>query len=423
MSFFKSPKRDFLILMTKFSSIPKAISALKNGKMLIIVDDPSRENQGDIFFPAQTATTENINFLISECRGLVCAPVSYEYAERLNLPLMLPLSANSESTCVNFTLSVDAKNVSDYGISAADRSLTLRQLANPQSKSSDFVRPGHIFPLIANDDGVIGRPGHTEAAVELCKLAGFNPCGVICEILNNKGAPARMPGLIKMAEKYDLPIITIADLIIHQKEQSYRPKKSQSIWTQTANASLPTEYGDFKISVYASLMDSQEHTLLTAGDIKQGPVLTRIHSKCFTGDTLLSKRCDCHAQLELSMRLIQQKGSGAIVYLDQEGRSIGFSNKIKAYALQEQGMDTVEANEALGFLPDERDYQVAAEILKDAGIKSIDLLTNNLDKQIQLEAYGVHIAERIPLETVPNIINKPYLAIKKKRMGHQLSEV
>ena len=394
------------------STIEEAIEAIKNGRMIIVVDDPGRENQGDIFFPAQLATPENVNFLISECRGLVCAPLSYDYAKRFDLPLMVAPSANSESTCVNFTVSVDARNVTDFGISASDRALSLRALADEKTSSTDLVRPGHIFPLIANDGGILARQGHTEAAVELCELAGFNPCGVICEILEKGGQPARMPSLEKFAAKHSLPIVTIADLVKYQKTLS-----------KTIEASLPTEYGQFQISVYTSLLDNREHVLLTCGDISKGPVLTRVHSKCLTGDTFLSLRCDCHGQLEQSMKLIQEEGQGAIVYLDQEGRGIGLPSKIHAYGLQEQGMDTAQSNEALGFLADSRSYIAAADILKDAGITSINLLSNNPEKQKQLKAQGIKVVKRIPLETIPHELNRAYLLTKKHKMGHRLTGV
>lgn len=405
------------------TNIRSAIKAIQAGKMIIIVDDPGRENQGDVFFPAQAATAENINFLINECRGLVCAPLSYGYGKRLNLPLMVPPAANSESTCVNFTVSVDAQNVADFGISAADRAITLNLLADERTVASDIVRPGHIFPLIAKEGGILERPGHTEAAVDLCKLAGFNPCGVICEILDADGSPSRIPALRKFAAKHGLPIIAIADLVDYQKSQPKSALPAAPAYSKSASASLPTEYGLFQMAVYASLFDNREHVLLTYGDISKGPVLTRLHSKCLTGDTFLSLRCDCHAQLDQSMKLIQEHGAGVIVYLDQEGRGIGLSSKIQAYSLQEKGLDTVESNEQLGFSADLREYSAAAQILRDAGIQQINLLTNNPDKQKQLEKLGIKIVNQVPLETLPNDTNRSYLSAKKNKMGHRLSGV
>ncbi len=410
-------------MTTEFSTIKEAIRAVRGGSMIIIIDDPGRENQGDIFFPAQAATTENVNFLISECRGLVCAPLSYEYAKRLDLQLMIPPADNSESTCVNFTVSVDATDVTDFGISASDRALTLRSLGDNQSLSSDLVRPGHIFPLIANEGGIQARQGHTEAAVEMSVLAGFSPAGVICEILDADGRPSRLSSLCRFARKYNLPIITIADLVEYQKAHVKNEETETTAMTKAAEATLPTAYGTFQISAYTSFLDDREHVLLTCGDISRGPVLTRVHSKCFTGDTLLSLKCDCYDQLDRSMKLIQEIGHGVIVYLDQEGRGIGLINKLRAYVLQDQGMDTAQSNEALGFLPDLRDYKAAADILKNVGVTNIELLTNNPEKERQLSANGIKIAKRIPLEIAPNTVNKTYLQTKKLKMGHHLTKI
>lgn len=409
--------------MNTFYPIKKALEEIKRGKMAIIVDDPSRENQGDLFFPAETVTAQKINFMMKECRGLICVPLTQEYAVRLDLPLMVRSEANTEQTKVNFTISVDAKSVTSFGISAHDRAKTVKAISTPTEKPADFVRPGHVFPLVASSGGILKRQGHTEAAVELCFLTGFTPCGVICEILDDHGEPAKLPILIDFAKKFSLPIVSIADLLQYRKN---KPKvnipKQQSVM-KISSSSLPTKYGVFQLSIYKSLDDSREHAVLHLSNGLKKPILTRIHSQCLTGDTFQSLRCDCHEQLHQSIRMVQEKGEGVIIYLNQEGRGIGLANKIKSYALQEKGYDTVEANHMLGFPADARTYGIAVEILKDLGISEIDLLTNNPEKERQLSQFGIHIRKTIPLETQPNGINKAYLVTKRNKLGHRLSVI
>ncbi len=409
--------------MSTFATIPQAIEELRKGNMLIVVDSPNRENQADIIFPAELVTEEKITFLMNVCKGFICVPLTMKKAAQLDLPLMVSKQNNTETTGVNFTITVDAKNVTDFGISAADRCKTIRYLADDNTKPSDLVRPGHMFPLLAAENGLKERQGHTEATVTMCELAGFSSCGVLCEILNNDGTVAQPADLQKFAETYRIKMISITDLVTYVQKN----KKSILEITQTvikkASSTLPTQYGQFTLTVYTSFIDNREHVVLTMGDVHNQPVLTRIHSQCLTGDTLASLRCDCGEQLHESMKRIQQQGKGIILYLNQEGRGIGLSNKIKAYALQDKGLDTVEANTQLGFAPDMRDYKIAADILQDLGIKKIQLLTNNPDKQNQLTQYGIEIIKRIPIEITPNDINKKYLMTKKNKFGHQLDQV
>ncbi len=411
--------------MNIFSSMPEAINDIQNGKMLVIVDDPGRENQGDLYFPAATVDAHKINVMIRDCRGILCAPLSSELALQLELPLMVEPILNTEKHGCNFMVSVDATNVTACGISAEDRAETIRKLINPQSAPNDLVRPGHVYPLLAHDGGILERAGHTEAAVELSRLAGFPAAGVICEILNDDGEPADMNELTQFAQQHDVRIITIADLIAYQQKNVPAGRKRGKTIYSTAHSSLPTEYGEFEIYVYKSIVDNREHIALVLDTDKNNdePMLTRVHSKCFTGDTLSSLRCDCNAQLHLSMEVIQKEGRGVIVYLNQEGRGIGLSNKIKAYALQEQGYDTVEANHMLGLPIDARDYGVAADILDALGIKSIDLLTNNPEKEQQLATYGITIHSSVPLESQPNDTNRGYLKTKKHKLGHRLTTI
>jgi 3,4-dihydroxy 2-butanone 4-phosphate synthase/GTP cyclohydrolase II len=411
--------------MNAISTIPEAIKSIRNGDMLIIVDDPGRENQGDLFFPAATVSAEKINTMIRDCRGILCAPVSREIARKFSLALMVEPSKNTEKHGCNFTVSVDSKNVTSFGISAKDRAMTISVLIDPLAKSSDLVRPGHVYPLLANDDGILGRAGHTEAAVDLAQLAGFPACGVICEILNDAGDPASMPELFEFAKQHSIAMISIADLIAYQNKHSSHEQVRGKIVTEVAQSMLPTSHGEFEIHVFTSIIDNREHVALLLKDdtVMSKPMLTRVHSKCFTGDTLSSLKCDCNAQLHLSMEVIQKNGSGLIIYLNQEGRGIGLANKIKAYALQEQGYDTVEANHMLGLPTDLRDYAIAADILDELGIASIDLLTNNPKKEEQLAAYGITIHSTVPLEAQPNAINRSYLKTKKNKLGHRLTRI
>ncbi len=404
-----------------FSSIPTAIEELKKGNMLIVVDDPTRENQGDVIFPAETVTQEKVNFLMKECRGMFCVPMAKERATRLDIAPMVPLTQNTEKLQCNFGVTVDAKNVTSFGISAHDRMLTVQTLTNASSKSSDLVRPGHVSPLLAVDGGVAERAGHTEATVDLARLAGFAPVGVLSEIINDQGHVANAHDLQAFSQKHNIQMITIPDLIAYIKVHPLPPLMQPDI-VRVTQATLPTKYGIFQIVMYKSLSNNQEHTILTMGEIQIQPVQVRIHSQCFTGDTLFSLRCDCREQLEKSMEIIGKTG-GVLVYLNQEGRGIGLTNKIKAYALQDKGLDTVQANESLGFAPDGRDYKIATDILKDLGITEIKLLTNNPNKIEQLTEYGIHVIERIPLEITPNQFNKNYLETKKHKLHHQLTEV
>ncbi len=411
--------------MNVFCTVEQAIKETKQGNMLIVVDDPSRENQGDLFFPAERADTQKVNFMIQACRGLVCVSITSEQSLHLDVSPMVEPGLNTESTGVNFAVSVNAKTVTAFGISASDRAKTIRTIVDKSTKPDDLVRPGHVFPLLAKDGGVLERAGHTEASSELAELAGFAPCGVICEILNDDGEPSVGIELIDFAKKHDFKIVSIADVIKYRQAHPKSKVTKGKVVRQVAASALPTEYGEFQLSIYRSVTDNREHSvlLLNNDSSSKEPMLTRIHSQCLTGDTFASLRCDCQAQLHMSMAAIQAEGRGVLIYLDQEGRGIGLGNKIKAYALQDKGFDTAEANQALGFPDDARTYEVAAQILNDLGIREIDLLTNNPNKEEQLTDLGISINRSIPLETPPHTGNTKYLSTKKLKFGHRLTGI
>lgn len=394
------------------NNISSALKELKAGKMIIVIDDEDRENEGDLIMAADFVTPDAINFMAKEGRGLICVPIEEELAYRLNFH---PMVTNADGNC-NFTVSVDAKDGITTGISAAERANTIKKITESKSTANDFIRPGHIFPLMAKQGGVLVRAGHTEASVDLMKQANLSPIGVICEIMNDNGTMARLPDLKKFAKKHNLQIITIKDLI------NYRSKNEKLI-TKEAESNLSTGYGKFKLHVYKSKIDLKEHVALTLGNIKKGNTLVRVHSECLTGDIFGSKHCDCGEQLDKSLEIIAKNGSGVLLYMKQEGRGIGLANKIKAYKLQEQGLDTVEANHQLGFKGDLRDYGIGAQILADLGVKEIELLTNNPKKVIGLEGYGLNISKRVPIEIKPNKVNLKYLEVKKNKMGHLLKNI
>ena len=398
----------------KFDSIENIIGDIQKGRMVIVVDDPSRENEGDLIFSAGHVTPEKINFMAKFGRGLICVPMADDAADRLGLSLMINAAQDPYKTA--WAVSVDAAKDITTGISAHDRAHTIKLLSDPGSTADDFVKPGHLFPLRSKEGGVLVRAGHTEASVDLMRLAGEEPVGVICEIMNEDGTMSRVPDLIKFASKHNLKICTIEDLI------KYRSEKENLI-EKVAETNLPTSFGEFRLCAYRSIVDDFQHLALVKGNVSAGEALVRVHSQCLTGDVFHSLRCDCGDQLHKAMRMISKEGKGVILYLSQEGRGIGIFNKLKAYELQDEGCDTVEANEKLGFKADLRDYGIGAQILVSLGLKKIRLLTNNPRKIVGLTGFGLEIIEQVPLEITPCEQNKAYLSTKKYRLGHQLKEV
>jgi 3,4-dihydroxy 2-butanone 4-phosphate synthase / GTP cyclohydrolase II len=398
------------------SSIPEIIKDVQAGKFIILVDDEGRENEGDLIMAAEKISAEAINFMAKNARGLICVPIVEQRLNELNIPMMVDENTAMHGTA--FTVSVDAKiRGVTTGISAHDRAETIKAIIDPTTKPGDLGRPGHIFPIRAREGGVLVRAGHTEATVDLARLAGLYPAGVLCEIMNEDGTMARLPQLEIMAQKLNLKIASIADLIEYRRHHDKMVRK-------VAEAVLPTKYGEFKLIAYKSEIDTDEHVALVMGDISgEEPVLVRVHSECLTGDAFGSLRCDCGEQLDMAMKAIAKEGRGVLLYLRQEGRGIGLHNKIRAYELQDKGLDTVEANVKLGFAPDMRDYGIGAQILTDLGLHTIRMLTNNPKKLIGLEGYGLKVAETLPIICEPNAFNLHYLETKETKMGHTLGIV
>lgn len=397
----------------KFNSIPEVIREIKKGRIVIVIDDKERENEGDLVMAATHVTAEKINFMIRYGRGLICVPIIGERLDELNLHPMVKDSQDRLDTA--FTISVDAKYGVTTGISAHDRARTIKAIIDPKTRPKDLVSPGHVFPLRAKEGGVLARAGHTEACVDLARLAGLCPAGVICEVMNDDGTMARATDLFKFAAKHKLCISTIADLI------KYRHRKERLI-KKVVTTTIPTDLGGWKLNVYESSVDSKHHLALIKGKIDPNSTLVRVHSECLTGDVFKSKRCDCGEQLHQAMKAIHREGKGVILYMRQEGRGIGLVNKLKTYTLQDHGLDTVEANRRLGLAPDLRDYGIGAQILVDLGLRNIRLLTNNPRKIVGLEGYGLKVIERVPIEVQPNHFNRAYLKAKREKLGHRLTK-
>ena len=394
------------------STIEEALDDFREGKFVIVVDDEDRENEGDLIIAAEKITAEKVNFMLKYARGVLCAPITMSRSEELDLPHQV--ADNTSMLGTPFTVTIDKLEGCTTGVSAHDRAATIKALADPSSRPETFGRPGHINPLYAQDMGVLRRSGHTEAAIDLCKLSGLYPAGALMEIMNDDGTMARMPDLMKFAEEHDMHIISIKDLI------AYRLKK-ESLIEVGNKADMPTRYGHFRLIPFRQTATGLEHMALIKGEWNEDePILVRVHSSCATGDILGSKRCDCGEQLHKAMEMIEKEGKGVIIYMQQEGRGIGLMNKIAAYKLQEEGMDTVDANIHLGFKPDERDYGCGAQMLRHLGVHKMRLMTNNPTKRVGLEAYGLEIVENVPIEVSPNEYDYRYLKTKKERMGHEL---
>jgi 3,4-dihydroxy 2-butanone 4-phosphate synthase / GTP cyclohydrolase II len=398
-----------------FARIEDAVEAVRAGQMIIVVDDEDRENEGDLTIAAEKVTPETINFMARYGRGLICLSMTPERLDELQIPLMV--SQNSSRFDTAFCVSIEAKGRTSTGISAGDRAATVLAAIDPAIKPSDLARPGHMFPLRSRTGGVLVRAGQTEAAVDLARIAGLYPAGVICEVMNEDGTMARVPHLSKFAKRHGLLVVTIADLI------KYR-MGTESLVKRVASARLPTEYGEFRVHAFVDQVEKQTHVALVCGDIRDGKdVLVRVHSRCLTGDVFRSARCDCGSQLDAAMQKIAAEGRGVLLYLNQEGRGIGMANKIRAYELQDEGFDTVEANERLGFKADQRDYGTGVQILRELGVRSMRLLSNNPRKLIGIEGYGLSVSEWLPLEIPPSESTRRYLKTKKEKLGHRLSSV
>lgn len=398
--------------MSQFNTIQEALEELKNGKLILVVDDEDRENEGDFICAAEFATTQNINFMATHGKGLICMPMSRKYVEKLQIPQMVSNNTDNHETA--FTVSIDHVDTTT-GISAAERSITAMKCVDDNAKAEDFRRPGHMFPLLAKKNGVLERNGHTEATVDLMRLAGLKEVGLCCEIMQDDGTMMRLPALMELADKWKIKIISIKDL------QTYRKRFEKLVDAVTKNK-MPTKYGEFTAYGYVNRLNGEHHVALVKGDIGDGKdVLCRVHSECLTGDTFGSLRCDCGEQFASAMTQIEKEGRGILLYMRQEGRGIGLINKLKAYELQEQGMDTLEANLALGFAGDEREYYIGAQILRDLGVKTLRLLTNNPDKVYQLADFGLEISERVPIKIQPTVYDLFYLQTKQDKMGHILN--